>query len=200
MMVTVQLNAKTLPSRGAEILHHAILNTRLILTTPAASVGVKSITKDAIEFDISFFVEELAQSTRAQNQLFDWIYRHLAAEGLDWASSQRQPFWLAETATPKNPKNAAERAIDLVAIFECLTEEERKILAGKTSYEDYDEGDTLLEAGAVVGSLFVIGSGVVSLRSVVSEGEIEFLRIGPGDHFGEIGMLTGHPTRPDSGR
>jgi len=28
---------------------------------------------------------------------------------------------------------------------------------------------------------------------VMSEGEIEFLRIGPGDHFGEIGMLTGQP-------
>jgi len=26
-----------------------------------------------------------------------------------------------------------------------------------------------------------------------SEGEIELLRIGPGDHFGEIGMLTGAP-------
>jgi CRP-like cAMP-binding protein len=33
----------------------------------------------------------------------------------------------------------------------------------------------------------------VSLTAVVSEGEIELLRIGPGDHFGEIGMLTGHP-------
>jgi len=26
-----------------------------------------------------------------------------------------------------------------------------------------------------------------------SEGEIELMRIGPGDHFGEIGMLTGAP-------
>jgi CRP-like cAMP-binding protein len=31
------------------------------------------------------------------------------------------------------------------------------------------------------------------MTAVVSEGEIELLRIGPGDHFGEIGMLTGHP-------
>ena len=51
----------------------------------------------------------------------------------------------------------------------------------------------LLEPGNVLHSLFVIGAGVVSLTSVVSEGEVEFLRIGPGDHFGEIGMLTGNP-------
>ena len=32
----------------------------------------------------------------------------------------------------------------------------------------------------------------------MSEGEIELLRIGPGDHFGEIGLLTGHPRGGDA--
>src|SRR5207247_6160756 len=79
MTVTIQLDAKTPPATSAEILRHAILNTRLILATPAPLLGVKSITADAIEFDISFFIDELAQSTRAPNELFDWTYRHLAA-------------------------------------------------------------------------------------------------------------------------
>jgi small-conductance mechanosensitive channel len=193
MTVTIRLDAKTPPSTGAEILRHAILNTRLILATPAPSVGVKSITADAIEFEISFSVEELGQSTRAQNELFDWIYRHLAGAGIVWASTQSQPSWLPETATPKNAKTAAERAIDLVAIFADLTEDERKALAAKMSHKHYDEGEVLVEPGTVLRSLFVIAAGVVSLTAVVSEGEIEFLRIGPGDHFGEIGMLTGHP-------
>src|SRR5215471_16676459 len=108
MSVTIQLDPKTPPSTGAEILRHAVLNTQPILATPSPSVGVKSITADAIEFDISFSVEELGRSTRAQNELFDWIYRHLAAAGINWASTP---------ATPKNGKTAAERVIDLVAIF-----------------------------------------------------------------------------------
>ena len=44
----------------------------------------------------------------------------------------------------------------------------------------------------MVKSLFIVGAGVLSFTSVVSQREIEILRIGPGDHFGEIGMLTGH--------
>jgi len=40
-------------------------------------------------------------------------------------------------------------------------------------------------------SLFIVGEGVLSLTRAESEGEIELLRMGPGDHFGEIGMLTG---------
>ena len=190
MTVTVKLDAKTPPAVGAEILQHAILNTRLIMATPAPLVAVKSITADTIEFDISFFVEELAQSTRAQNELFDWISRHLAAAGIDLASTQSQPSW-PSPALPANAKTAAERAVDLVAIFAGLTEDERKTLADKTKHRHYDAGEALVEPGNVLHSLFIIGAGVLSFTQLVSEGEIELLRIGPGDHFGEIGLLTG---------
>jgi small-conductance mechanosensitive channel len=192
--VAVQLDTKTSPATGTEIIQHAILNTKLILATPAPSITVKSISSDAIEFDINFFAEDLAQSARAQNELFDWISRHLAAAGIGLASTQSQPDWLAQPAKPETPKTAAERATDLVAIFADLTKEERKALAAKARHKHYEEGDVLVEPGNVLHSLFIIGAGVVSLTAVVSESEIELLRIGPGDHFGEIGMLTGHPS------
>jgi len=192
MTVSVQLDAKWPPAASAEILQHAILNTQLILATPAPLVVVKSITADAIEFDISFFVEELSQSIRAQNELFDRISRHLAAAGIGLASTQSQPYWPPPAAIPGKAKTTAERAVDLVAIFAALTEEERKTLATKTKPRHYDAGEALVEPGMVLHSLFIIGAGVASITQVLSEGEIELLRIGPGDHFGEIGLLTGH--------
>ncbi len=194
MTVTVQLDAKTSPAVSAEILKNAILNIQLILATPAPLVVVKSISADAVEFDISFFVEELAQSTRAQNELFDRISRHLAAAGIDLASTQSQPYGLPQPAIPETAKTAAERAVDLAEIFAGLTENERKTLAAKTKPRQYDSGEALVEPGTVLHSLFFIGAGVASITQVLSEGEIELLRIGPGDHFGEIGLLTGHST------
>jgi hypothetical protein len=41
MTVTVQLDAKTPPAASIEILQHAILNTQLILATPAPVVACK---------------------------------------------------------------------------------------------------------------------------------------------------------------
>jgi small-conductance mechanosensitive channel len=187
--VTVQLEAGTRPAMSTEILRHAILNTRPILATPAPSITVRSISADAIGFEISFFVEELGQATRAQNELFDWIARHLAAAGLALASSQ--PAGPASAALPETVKTAAERATDLVAIFAGLTAEERKKLAAKAKRKDHDEGAILVEPGDTLHSLFIVGSGVVSITQTVAVGEIEALRLGPGDHFGEIGMLTG---------
>lgn len=82
--------------------------------------------------------------------------------------------------------------MDLVAIFAGLTEDERRTFAAKTKQTSWDADANLVEPGQVLHSLFIIGAGVVSLTVVGSEGEIELLRLGPGDHFGEIGMLTGH--------
>ena len=55
--VTVQLDAKTAPATGIEILGHAILNCRLIVATPAPSVTIQSINANFTEFEITFFVE-----------------------------------------------------------------------------------------------------------------------------------------------
>jgi CRP-like cAMP-binding protein len=149
-------------------------------------VAVESITGDATQFDIKFFVQELGQSTRAQNELLNWVFRHLAAAGIALASTESQP-----NGSPReNVKTAAERAFDLVPIFATLTEEERKTLAGKTKRKRYDKGDVLVKPGDLLGSLFIIGTGVVSVTRASSEGEIELMRAGPGDHFGEIGLLT----------
>jgi CRP-like cAMP-binding protein len=83
--------------------------------------------------------------------------------------------------------------LELVAIFASLTSDERKAVAAKLKPASYDQGETLVEPGAVQHSLFIVGPGVLSLTREGSNGEIELLRLGPGDHFGEIGMLTGAP-------
>jgi small-conductance mechanosensitive channel/CRP-like cAMP-binding protein len=184
--VTVQMDANTAPSTGAEILEHAILNCRLIVATPAPTVTIKSINATYTEFEITFFVEQLASATRAQNQLFDLIFRHLAAAGIELATAQNQPRQAVD-----EPRTGPERLLELVAIFASLTSEERAAIAAKLKRTSYDKGEVLVEPGTTLHSLFIIGSGVLSLTRDESEGEIEVLRLGPGDHYGEIGMLTG---------
>jgi small-conductance mechanosensitive channel/CRP-like cAMP-binding protein len=190
--IIVQLDTKTPPSIGTDILERALLNCRLIVGAPSPTVAVKSITAAYTEFEITFFVEELASATKAQNELFDLIFRHLAAAGLDLASPQNQPYQAAEDHNVKKLKTRPEMALELVAIFATLTIAERAAIAAKLKQHSYDQGETLLEPGRVLQSLFIIASGVLSL--VRGEAETEVMRLGPGDHFGEIGLLTGAPS------
>ena len=193
--VTVQLDAKTPPATGTEILENAILNCRLIVATPAPSVTIKSINANFTEFEITFFVEELASSTRAQNQLFDLIFRHLAAAGIELATAQGQSERVVGDQVSMKLNNGPERLLALVAIFASLMAEERQALATKLKCKSYDKGEILVKPGTNLHSLFIVGAGVLSLTREESEGEIEVIRMGPGDHFGEMGMLTGAPAK-----
>ena len=188
--ITVQLDTKASPAIGTEILERALLNCRLIVRSPSPTVTVKSITSAYIEFEITFFVEDLASATQAQNELFDLIFRHLAAVGLDLALPQNSAFQPTEHRNPKDLKTRPETALELVTTFATLTATDRAAIAAKLKQHSYDQGETLLEPGTVLQSLFIVGSGVLSL---IRE-ETEVMRLGPGDHFGEIGMLTGAPS------
>lgn len=186
--VTVQVDAGTPPSRCSEILEHAIRNSILIVATPAPTVTIKTINATYTEFEIAFFVEELASTVKAQNELFDFIYRHLSAAGIELALSPTE----ASTGNGQgNSRNDVERVLELVAIFATFTPEERAAIAAKLTERSYDEGETLLEPGVVPQSLIIVGSGILSFTSLGIEGDMELLRLGPGDHFGEIGLLTG---------
>jgi small-conductance mechanosensitive channel/CRP-like cAMP-binding protein len=188
--ITVQVDARTSPARCSEILEHAIRNSRLIVATPAPTITVKAINAAYAEFEIAFFVEELGSTTKAQNELFDFIYRHLAVAGIDLAVPQSGSDNDAAKDT-QSSRTDVERVLALVAIFATFTTEERTAIAAKLKERSYDEGETLLEPGIVPQSLTIVGNGVLSFTRSEIEGEIELLRLGPGDHFGEIGLLTG---------
>ena len=189
--ITVQLDARTPPSRCTEILQDAVRNSRLIVATPAATITVKAITATYTEFEIAFFVEELASTVKAQNELFDFIYRHLAAADIDLAGSPAAPDAVKTDGGSPTSRGRVERLLGLVAIFATFTPEEREAVAAKLEERSYDEGETVLEPGIVPQSLFIVGTGVLSFTRLGIEGDMEVLRQGPGDHFGEIGMLTG---------
>jgi len=191
--ITVQLAAQTAPATGTEMLAHALLNCRLIVATPAPTITVKAINATYTECEITFFVDELAAVTRAQNQVFDLMFRHLAVAGIALAPAPHHPPWAGADQAAQRGTTGPERLLELVTIFASLTHDERQAIVAKLTPASYDQGETLVEPGTVLHSLFIVGAGVLSLTREASDGESELLRLGPGDHFGELGMLTGAP-------
>jgi CRP-like cAMP-binding protein len=80
--------------------------------------------------------------------------------------------------------------LEIVTIFAALSDSERTTIATKLQQHSYDQGDVLLEPGTVLHSLFFIANGVLSF----TRSDVELMRLGPGDHYGEIGLLTGDPS------
>ena len=186
--VMLQVCSSTRPSSATDVIRRALLNCRLILPVPAPAIAIKTINAAFADFEITFFTETLASSLQAQNEWSDLIYRHLSAAAIDLASPESAPAPVSNAA--QQARSQIERVLDCVDIFNPVTADERRAAAAKFQRRTHDEGDRLLEPGTVLQSLFVIGSGVLSF----SRQNVEVLRLGPGDHFGEIGVLTDRPS------
>jgi small-conductance mechanosensitive channel len=186
--VTIRLDNHGTPSANAIILHQALLSSRRILASPKPSILVKGMNAAAVEYELTFFVDDLNATEAVQNKLFDLIHRHLAAAGIALAPPDGQvlPAIIA--------MSDAERLLELVSIFATLTPQERAALVAKLKRTRHETGETLLQPGTVLQSLFLIGAGIVSLTHLVGGRKSEVLRLGPGDHYGEVGMLAGNPS------
>ena len=192
--VSVQLDSRTPPASGTNILELAVLNSRSILAIPRPTVRVVSIDAAQTGYELTFFIEQLGSATEAQNELFDLIFRHVTAAGAQLAAPKNGSYQSPQSPGDealKKEKTGPEIVLDLVPIFSSLTPNERAAIAAKLKQMSYEKGDTVVEPGTVLQSLFIVGNGVLSVARRHSGGETELLRFGPGDTFGEMGLLTG---------
>ena len=81
--------------------------------------------------------------------------------------------------------------LQLVTIFAALTNSERSDLAKKLKQHYFDDHDVLVKPEIIPKSLFIVGDGVLSVTRQEGGVDVEVLRLGPGDFYGEVGMLTG---------
>ncbi|HEY7004107.1 MAG TPA: cyclic nucleotide-binding domain-containing protein [Gaiellaceae bacterium] len=78
-----------------------------------------------------------------------------------------------------------------VPLLSCLNQRELKRLARSVREQTFPAGTTVLREGKMSGvGFFIISDGEAS----VSVGGKEITRLGPGDHFGELGLI-GHRVR-----
>src|SRR5437763_3351309 len=87
-----------------------------------------------------------------------------------------------------------ERAVPKSPLFEVLTAEEREALVREMELEEHDEGSVIITEGQPGSSMYVIASGEVKVFTHGAGGSTVYLaRLGEGDFFGEVSMLTGKP-------
>jgi CRP/FNR family cyclic AMP-dependent transcriptional regulator len=81
-----------------------------------------------------------------------------------------------------------------VPLFSVLTETQLEVLTGVVTRRSFPRGTTIIAAGDMTDSLYVIISG--RLKVMMSDddgGEVILALLGPNEFFGEMGLLDDHP-------
>ncbi len=107
---------------------------------------------------------------------------------------------LAKTAAPA-PSVAGkseplfDRSVPKSPLFEELTSDEREAVVREMELEQFDEGAVIISEGETGTAMYVIVSGEVKVytRGTGNSGSVYLAKLGEGDFFGEVSVLTGKP-------
>jgi hypothetical protein len=81
-------------------------------------------------------------------------------------------------------------------LFEVLSAEERAALVKEMELEQHDEGSVIISEGEPGTSMYVVTSGEVKVYTRGSgdkQGSVYLAKLGEGEFFGEVSVLTGKP-------
>lgn len=106
---------------------------------------------------------------------------------------------IASTAPAEDTAGKSEplytRPVPTSPLFENLTTEEREALVREMDLESHDEGSVIISEGDPGPSMYLIVSGEVKVytRGTGQTGSVYLAKLGEGDFFGEVSVLTGKP-------
>lgn len=192
--VRVRLLPNRPPSVILDAMDRVLLSSNYIMKTPAPSSAVLAIDRDAIEIELSFRVPDIGKVGSARNELFDLIYRHAEAAGLQLAGALGSNVIRVEPASTdlnfKRPTTPM-RLMNSIPLFTGLTDNEKEDLAKNMNRLTFGKGDIIAHRQSSLTSLMIMRSGVAAIEEKEDDKKIEVARLAPGDFFGERGVLMG---------
>jgi len=162
-------------------------NPRIRLQYADALAGAGSVTEAIQQYDATAkYYEDNGLTVQA-------IAVRKKSEKLQQQSSPKS------STAPAGPGAKApmfEQHVPKSPLFEVLSEEERNALIKEMDLEQHDQGDIVITEGDPGSSMYVIASGEVKVYTRAAGGSgasVYLAKLGEGDFFGEVSVLTGKP-------
>jgi small-conductance mechanosensitive channel len=193
--VQVSCESSARPDLVMELLTQAAMLTPKILAEPAASTALTRIGIRSNSYDIYFSVGHTDHLGPAKSTLLKEVLRQFHYHSI-------RPSNPGTISTPIGPMTASTGLVETLPpdmlltdlmLFQDLSPRQRADLAKRMTKRRLEPTSTLISQGGVQATLFIIASGVLEASRSISGHSHVVGRLGPGDYFGEIGLLTGAP-------
>lgn len=186
------------PRRVHEVLLAAIRDAPGVLAEPAPSVVTKAFADSGIEYWIRFWTEQFERRDVVDGAVRDRVYYALHRAGFTIPFPQRtvhlNQLSEAERARADEARiGERERALARVDLLQVLDAPLRRRLAALATTRLFSPGETIVREGEDADELFIIERGTVSvlIHRGRSKESSEVTRLGPGQFFGEMALVTG---------
>jgi small-conductance mechanosensitive channel/CRP-like cAMP-binding protein len=170
-----------------------------VLAEPAASVVTNGFVEGNVEYWIRFFTDQFDKRDGVDGAARNRVYYALGRLGLSPAAAPNRAVQMQEATSAARIRSEAavaerRQALQAVDFLRALPEEQEELLAARSARRMYAVGEVVVRQGDASTEMFVIQSGEVAVRlerGASGTGEVELARLGPGEFFGEMSLMTG---------
>lgn len=191
--ITVRLAPTASPAVIEQTMRNVLLSSNSVLMSPTPSITITDLDAQAVAVELAFRVSSIGEVGRAKNEIYDLVFRHAKAAGLNLASPNGSVSGLSderEETVPKHP-GTAWKLLNSISLFSTLTEDEKEILAAGMTRVTFKKDSVIAAQGTALTSLVIVRSGVLISEIDTGSRLVELSRLAPGDCFGERGVLMG---------
>lgn len=176
------------PAKVIEILTQAAANVEGVARELPAYARVGGFADSALTYEIKYFLHDYAQRDRIDADIRKAVWYALRRNGISIPFPIRAVQRYEPSAQRHHPD--AREILDRlgrVDILSPLGSAAQEAIAAAARVHVFSRGETILRHETAGDSMFLVHEGSVSVRS----DDVEVARLGAGDFFGEMALLTG---------
>jgi small-conductance mechanosensitive channel/CRP-like cAMP-binding protein len=167
-------------------------------TPPPVCVLRKFEDDNAGRYEVRYWLLDVSQEAPVDSVVLTRVFYALKRHDIPLSMPAHTVFMTEESRERKVFKIEREQqrrmdALAHIGLFRDLSEAERGELANGLTPAPFARGEVLTLAGAQGHDLYVITSGTVSVRADDGVTQTEMAKLGAGEFFGEMSLLTGAP-------
>ena len=190
------------PTHVIEVVERALRAQpiRNVAHDPAPQCLLMDFGDDAALYAARYHLTDLAHTDATDSSIRTLLHFALARAGIPFSLPMQKVFVTNEDAARSERERAEDHArrveaLRRIELFGGLSDEEREQLADSFHHAPFARGETMTREGADAHHLYAILSGDVSVRVGGVDSAHEVARLGAGEFFGEMALLTGEPRR-----
>ncbi|TCZ63251.1 mechanosensitive ion channel family protein [Roseicella aquatilis] len=176
--------------RARRILIAAALEAERRFPGLSPDLHLQEFTEGAAVYMLRFSVPDYGQEAACRDAVAAAALRALHRAGLAPARPARH---LHLERAPAAPPAAGDALLRRIPLFAGFPEEERQALETMLRERLVPRGETIVRQGEAGDSLFLLAEGALEVRVLRDGRELPPNRMGPGEVFGEMSLLTGQP-------
>jgi small-conductance mechanosensitive channel/CRP-like cAMP-binding protein len=187
--VSIVVDVRVPPRRVEALLISAAARARYVLSDPPPIAIVKEYRDIVVLYDVNYWSDNFPRDNEVRNEVLANMWTALDLAGI----TPGPPMYPDQKPPPRDALPVAQllRNVDL---FQGLDDATRGEIAQSMVRITYDATENVVTAGDAAQSLYVVAEGALEVAiDTQDQGRQVVARLGPGDFFGEMSLLTGEP-------